>query len=195
MAQPTGNANVCTFTVDHPIYPGASINCKTPQIAEGSPLLEALFAIDGVKQVMLRDNMITIDKASEETWPTLGKQIGAAIRGTLQRAIAEGTDFLSSKLQPDAIHELFTDDAMDDQIRALLDESINPAVASHGGVVELVGVRDNDVYLRMGGGCQGCGAAALTLQMSVERTLRSHLPQIRKIIDTTDHSAGHNPYY
>jgi len=191
MAQPSGRANVCQFTVDHPIYPGGTINCKTPQMAAGSPLLEALFAIDGVQQVMLRDNVITIDKASEEPWTALGKQIGAAIRAT----ILAGGELLSPQLQPDAVHELLDDDAMSQQIRVLLANTINPAVADHGGVVELVGVKDNDVYLQMGGGCQGCGAAAFTLQMSVERILRGHLPQIRKIIDTTDHAAGTNPYY
>ena len=80
-------------------------------------------------------------------------------------------------------------------IQALLDTQINPAVASHGGHVELVGVEDNVVYIRFGGGCQGCGMVSVTLNQGVEEAIRQAFPDIREIIDTTDHAAGANPYY
>ena len=77
----------------------------------------------------------------------------------------------------------------------LLDKEINPAIASHGGIVELVDLVDGTLYLRMGGGCQGCAAASLTLRQGVERLIKQELPAIEEIIDTTDHAAGNNPYY
>ena len=80
-------------------------------------------------------------------------------------------------------------------IEQVLDEQINPGVASHGGWVELLDVQDNTVYLRMGGGCQGCGAADVTLKMGIERLIREQVPQVREILDTTDHAAGQNPFY
>ncbi len=80
-------------------------------------------------------------------------------------------------------------------VMKVLDEKINPAVASHGGLVDLVAVEDDTAYLRFGGGCQGCGMAAATLKNGVEKTLFAEVPQIKKVMDVTDHAAGKNPYY
>ena len=81
------------------------------------------------------------------------------------------------------------------KVQELIDSTINPAVAGHGGFVQLMEVKDNKVYIQMGGGCQGCGAADMTLKMGIERLIRENVPQVREILDTTDHALGHNPYY
>ena len=80
-------------------------------------------------------------------------------------------------------------------IQELLDTQINPGVATHGGHVELMDVQDNVVYIRFGGGCQGCGMVSVTLNQGVEQAIREAFPEIREIIDVTDHAAGTNPYY
>lgn len=81
------------------------------------------------------------------------------------------------------------------QIRKVIDDMINPAVASHGGEVHLVDYVNNDVYLRLSGGCQGCASSSATLKNGIERLLREEFPDIRNIVDVTDHQAGENPYY
>ena len=72
---------------------------------------------------------------------------------------------------------------------------MNPAVASHGGVVSLVGIDDSKAVISFGGGCQGCGMAAATLRQGVETSLRAQIPEIRNIFDSTNHDAGENPYF
>ena len=81
------------------------------------------------------------------------------------------------------------------KVQELIETSINPAVAGHGGYVELLDVKDNIVYLQIGGGCQGCGAADITLKAGIERLIKEEIPEIVEILDTTDHAAGANPYY
>jgi Fe/S biogenesis protein NfuA len=81
------------------------------------------------------------------------------------------------------------------KVQDLIDTSINPAIAGHGGYVELIDVRDNTVYLQMGGGCQGCGAADITLKSGIERLIKDELPEVTEVLDTTDHAAGANPFY
>jgi len=81
------------------------------------------------------------------------------------------------------------------KVQELLDSTINPAVAGHGGFVQLIDVKDNKVYLQLGGGCQGCGAADITLKAGIERLIKEELPEIEEVLDTTDHAAGENPYY
>ncbi|NIM01755.1 MAG: iron-sulfur cluster assembly accessory protein [Acidobacteria bacterium] len=80
-------------------------------------------------------------------------------------------------------------------VMKVLDEKINPAVASHGGHVDLVAVENETAYLRFGGGCQGCGMAAATLKNGVEKTLFAEVPEIKAVMDVTDHASGKNPYY
>jgi len=81
------------------------------------------------------------------------------------------------------------------RVQELIDSMINPAVAGHGGFVELVDVQDNRVNLQMGGGCQGCGAADVTLKQGIERLIKEEIPEVAEVLDATDHSAGSNPYY
>jgi Fe/S biogenesis protein NfuA len=77
----------------------------------------------------------------------------------------------------------------------VLQEKVNPAVASHGGHIDLVAVENDTAFLRFGGGCQGCGMANATLKNGVEKTLFAEVPQLKKVMDVTDHAAGENPYY
>lgn len=81
------------------------------------------------------------------------------------------------------------------RIMLFMDAQINPAVASHGGKIKLVDVRDNVVYVELTGGCQGCGMATVTLKQGVERMIREAFPEIVDVIDVTDHTMGRNPYY
>ena len=87
------------------------------------------------------------------------------------------------------------DDPRAQQVQKLLDEQINPGVASHGGWVELLGVQDDTVFLKLGGGCQGCGMVDVTLKQGIEVMIKEQLPDIARVIDQTDHAGGKNPYY
>jgi Fe/S biogenesis protein NfuA len=77
----------------------------------------------------------------------------------------------------------------------VLDEQINPAIAAHGGRADLVAVEDDTAYLRLSGGCAGCGLAAVTLSQGIEVAIRESVPEIVNIVDVTDHASGTNPYY
>ncbi|MBH16506.1 MAG: Fe/S biogenesis protein NfuA [Gemmatimonadetes bacterium] len=81
-----------------------------------------------------------------------------------------------------------------EKVQQVIDEYIRPGVAQHGGNVALVEVRDDVVYVQMGGGCQGCGLASVTLNQGVERILKEKIPEIKAVVDITNHAAGSNPY-
>ena len=80
-------------------------------------------------------------------------------------------------------------------VLAVLEEQINQSIAAHGGWAELVAVEDDVAYLRLQGGCQGCGLAAVTLSQGIEVAIFEHVPEITRVIDVTDHASGSNPYY
>ncbi len=81
------------------------------------------------------------------------------------------------------------------RVLRVLEEQINPSIAAHGGRADLVAVEDTAAYLRLSGGCAGCGMAAVTLSQGIEVALRESVPEITQVIDVTDHAAGTNPYY
>jgi Fe-S cluster biogenesis protein NfuA len=80
------------------------------------------------------------------------------------------------------------------RVQDVIDKSINPALAMHGGFVELLEVKGEKVYVTMGGGCQGCAASQQTLKMGIASMLQEEIPEITDVIDGTDHSAGANPF-
>ena len=83
-----------------------------------------------------------------------------------------------------------------EQVQQLLDLSINPALAAHGGFANLVKVEDETVvHVFMGGGCQGCSMSALTLSEGIKTAILDAIPEVTEVIDATDHSAGENPFY
>jgi Fe/S biogenesis protein NfuA len=81
------------------------------------------------------------------------------------------------------------------RILQVLEQQINPSIAAHGGRADLVAVEDEAAYLRLSGGCAGCGMASVTLSQGIEVALRDSVPEITRVIDVTDHAAGTNPYY
>ena len=84
---------------------------------------------------------------------------------------------------------------VDERVRFVLDNYINPSIAAHGGTAELVAVEEDTAYVRLGGGCVGCGMAAVTLSQGITVAIKDAVPEIANVVDTTDHASGTNPYY
>jgi Fe/S biogenesis protein NfuA len=81
------------------------------------------------------------------------------------------------------------------RVTAVLDREVNPSIASHGGHAELAGIEGTTAYLRLGGGCQGCGMATVTLSQGIEVAITRAVSEIDRVVDVTDHASGTNPYF
>ena len=77
----------------------------------------------------------------------------------------------------------------------VLDQQVNPTIAAHGGGAELVAVEQGTAYLRLGGACQGCAMATVTLSQGIETAIIQAVPEITSVVDVTDHQSGTNPYF
>ena len=114
------------------------------------------------------------------------------IANMLRHYVPEVTDVVDYR---DALPKPGLETPEGEAIRRVLDEQVNPAVASHGGHIALVDVQDDTVYIRLEGGCQGCGMADVTLKQGVETAIRREVPTIVNVLDVTDHAGGSNPYF
>lgn len=178
----------CKFVVSQPLHSGGVRRFASPAEAKGSPLAEAILAIPGISELIVSGNIATVVKHSAAPWTSLGRTVGAAIRAALstEAPAVAARDTAAPPADEDALYERVAD---------LFETRINPMVGRHGGFVELIDVQDRVVMLRMGGGCQGCGMADVTLRQGIEGMLRQHVPEITGIVDITDHSAGSSPYF
>src|SRR5216684_3500069 len=170
----------CKFLVSVPVTPGGVRRFTSPAEAQDSPLVTQIFAIPGahVSEVIVSGNLVTV----------VGRDVGKAIRA----ALAGATPPVAVKTAPANPGD---DDALYDRVARLFEDEVNPMVARHGGRVELIDVQDAVVMLRMGGGCQGCGMADVTLRQGIEGMLAQAAPEVRGIVDITDHTSGANPYF
>jgi Fe-S cluster biogenesis protein NfuA len=81
------------------------------------------------------------------------------------------------------------------KIEKLFNDQIRPALAAHGGNVEVIDLDNNKLYLRMVGGCQGCSSSTATLRDGIQTLVKQNFPEIEDIIDVTNHEQGTNPYF
>ena len=100
---------------------------------------------------------------------------------------------------PDAVKAAMDDAGpageLADRVTHVLDTEINPAIAAHGGVINLVDVQGTEIFIEMAGGCQGCAMSRMTLRQGVERMVSQSVPEVTAIHDVTDHASGDNPYF
>lgn len=155
--------------------------------ARGHPVAEAVLSVPGVQEVILEGNAALVLRRADFAWDELEDRIGYAISTAV--AAREGTASEGGATEPP------DDDRIYEMVERLFARDINPAVAQHGGKVELIDVQDRRVVVRMMGGCQGCGMATVTLRQGIEAQLRRLIPGLAGIVDITDHAAGTKPYF
>ena len=155
------HANVCRFTVDPLVYPGGAVYVDARENTAYSPLAQTIFGLGDVTEVLIAGESVTVTTKQVPDWQDLGSKVAAAIRQQIDSGIPGVSDEHKKNLLPTA--------AIREKVQTLIDTAIAPAVASHGGSVILLDVKDNNVYLEFGGGCKGCGMAHVTLKHGVER--------------------------
>jgi Fe-S cluster biogenesis protein NfuA len=186
MAEPK-DPETCKFTVDQPVFPDGSFYFQEPETAKESPLAETILEIEGVRAVLVHHNMVTVYTTGTLDWYPAATEIGTRIRKVLASEKAP--------ISPKILETLPSEEELRGQVKNLLEKEINPALAQHGGSVNLIDVKGNEVYIQLNGGCVGCGMVEVTLKHGIERAIREVIPAVGAILDTTDHAAGQNPYY
>ena len=182
--------DTCKFTVSRTLHPGGPFFFGNKERAAGSPLVERLFALPGVVNVLIAEGVVTIGKAPSTSWSGLKAAIGTAIRTQLLTgvpAILEMAVHASTQTRSDA--ELGV------AVQQLLDKEVNRSIANHGGKISIVDVSEGRLFITMSGGCQGCASSQKTLRQGFEIMVKRVAPEIVEIVDATDHAAGKKPFY
>lgn len=181
------NSEICRFISPRTLYIGVKTIANVNE-ASGFPLAEKLICIPGVDRIQLIGHLLVVTKTVDKQWSEVSKEIESVLTAYLISGLA-----LTSEEVDD--QRMLIGRNTKEKVQYLIDTHINPGVAEHGGFVRVVNVNEDTVYLKLGGGCHGCGAADFTLKQGIETIIKRAVPEIKQIIDTTNHSAGINPYY
>lgn len=189
-AEPSRDYEQCKFMVNRPLFAGHSWLFSNFEEAAGSPLAEAVFSVDSVATLLVHDSTAVVTKTGAKgvsDWEAFAREVGSALRKTMEA----GSDLVSK----DIVARIPSEKVVQEEIQKVIDNEVNPGVAGHGGKITLTAITGNTVTIQMGGGCQGCSAADLTLKQGIHGAFRKAVPYIGAIYDETDHAGGLNPYY
>ena len=147
------------------------------------------YQLDVVNEAEEAANHIVLDQGAFRILvdPSSAEQLEGVEIDFLRRGLESGFHFENPNNQ--------WKDPVAKAVQDVLDSQINPSIASHGGFVTLLDVKDGNASVSLGGGCQGCGMADVTLKEGIVVAIKGAVPEIEDVLDTTDHAAGENPYY
>lgn len=181
----TGNRLTCRFRTEGLLRGGAPVYFGSRETAGDAPRLAAILEAAGASAAKVAGGTISLTREDYEDWPSVCRAVAPLILAALDSG---------GPLVPDAVPgNIPSDEEIRDRVERVLASEVNPSVSSHGGLIELDGVREATVFVRMSGGCRGCAHSRMTLRMGVERALRATVPEIDDVVDVTDHGAGHPP--
>ena len=172
----TPNPATLKFVPGRDVLPGGSVDFRSRDEAERSPLAQALFDVDGVTGVFLADDFITVAKRDDKEWYLMKP----AVLGVIMEHFTAGRPVvLGGAPEPAEADE--DHDEIVAQIKELLYTRVRPAVAQDGGDIVFEGFDQGVVTLQMRGACAGCPSSTATLKMGIENMLRHYIPEVREV--------------
>ena len=176
----TPNPATLKFLPGRPVLGDGTLDVRSPEDADLSPLAQRLFDVRGVAAVFLGSDFVTVTKADAE-WP----QIKPAVLGAIMEHFMSGAPVLSEGVNPDPVDadEFFEekDAEIVATIKELLETRVRPAVANDGGDITFRGFKDGTVFLNMKGSCSGCPSSTATLKNGIENLLRHFVPEVSQV--------------
>lgn len=173
--QETPDINIINFFPPQPLLKQGSAEFVDAKSIRKSPLAEQLFDIGGIVSLFITSDMISVTKQTDTSWDDIKPII-----------LAEIMDYLSTG--EDIITDAPDDNTVEQQIKALLNARIRPAVKKDGGDIKFSSFENGIVYVEMQGACKGCPYAMRTLKEGVERILKTYIPEVKEVrnIEETD---------
>jgi Fe-S cluster biogenesis protein NfuA len=176
----------CKFILSRSVHEAGVKKYASEAEAAESPVAQAVLEVDGISEVVVSGNVITAVRSETGlSWSALEPQVRYAVNIGAERLEASQV----------TVGGPVDDDAIFDAVEEIFRTQINPAVAQHGGRIDLIDVENATLVVRLMGGCQGCGMANVTLRQGVESAVKRMIPAVKGIRDITDHESGTDPYF
>ncbi len=178
----------CRYEIDKNIS-RECVNYDDSLLASRSPLASKIFGFPWTKAVEVGPQHIVVSKHDWVEWEVLAEPLAGLIREHLAERTGQIEENPEIKKAAEISHPLA------EPLSALIENEINPQVASHGGFIRLVDIKESSVFISMEGGCQGCSQSQATLKEGIAATMKKYFPQIQDVVDVTNHAQGTNPFF
>ena len=173
----TPNPNSLKFNVSVPICTHGTVHFASKAEAGKSPLAAKLFEIEGVKEIMIGADLVTVTRDEKvSSWNVLIPRVTETIREflacgkTSPKACEKCMDATNPKTE------------IEKKIIEIMDEQIRPALARDGGDAVFCGFENGIVKLQLKGACSGCPSATITLKMGIEAYLKEYIPEVKEVV-------------
>ena len=187
--EPPTRAELCRYRASRPVLPGGQDYFASVEEVEGHALFRSLLEIPGVDGVGVEhDQVVLVRKDRARPWPPI-------VEAGRQAILAWFAAGLAPELPTIEEGDEAAEALLREKVQRVIDEVVNPGVAAHSGEVTLQEVRGSRVFVTLGGGCQGCGASAITVRHGLTTAIQKVAPEVTEIVDVTDHAAGQSPWY
>ena len=174
----TPNPETLMFLPGRSVAGSSPVDFRTAGDATRSPLAATLFEIDGVREVFLGSDFVSVTK-DERDWG----QLKPVVLGALMEHFVSGAPVFAEGEDAAAEDEFFAPEHAEtvDEIKDLIETRVRPAVASDGGDIRFRGFKDGTVYLSMKGACSGCPSSTATLKHGIENLLKHFVPDVQAV--------------
>jgi Fe-S cluster biogenesis protein NfuA len=174
----TPNPNTLKFVPGRLVSPH-QVYAFTKSSQNLPPFVERLFRLGGVMEVFCAHDFMSVSKAQETSWDHLRPLLLAEMTDIFLQN--ETLSFEAEKTEEVPLEQSPEDAEIAAEIRALLEERVQPFVATHGGSITFSHFHDGVAYLKLQGACSGCPSATMTLKAGVENMLRHYIPEVKAV--------------
>jgi NFU1 iron-sulfur cluster scaffold homolog, mitochondrial len=178
----TPNPNTLKFVTNKALLINDAVEFQTEEETTEAPLANALFGFDGVINVFISNNFVTITKSEDSLW----HEMMIPIKDFLKKYIEEGKTILTenyvkpSKTASNVVNE--DDSDVEIRIKGALDKYVKPAVEMDGGNISFVKFEDGKLTLQLQGSCSGCPSSTVTLKQGIENLLKRFVPEVQEVV-------------
>jgi len=190
VVEETPNQRSLKFMADgHPILGDSitkTITFRSIHEASNSALVQALFKVTGVQEVMLAGKHVTVTRVSQADWDE-------GVRDEVEASFREFFQTGGEVVRPELLEELtpqacFEEGSIEARIAEILEDRVRPFVQQDGGDVafDRFDRSDGTLYLLMQGSCSGCSQSHATLQYGVKNLMDHYVPEVKLIVGLSE---------
>ncbi|MDB5227614.1 MAG: thioredoxin [Bacteroidota bacterium] len=178
----TPNPNTLKFVTNKPLLLNDFVEFQSMEETDQAPLAKGIFGFDGVTNVYISNNFVTVTKNEEKQWPEMMIPIKDYIKSSIENKLPILTDnFVKhEKTATNTVND--TDSDVEIRIKGALDKYVKPAVEMDGGNISFVKFEDGKLTLQLQGSCSGCPSSVVTLKQGIENLLKRFVPEVQEVV-------------
>jgi Fe-S cluster biogenesis protein NfuA len=178
----TPNPNTLKFVTNKALLVNDFVEFQSVEETDQAPLAKGVFGFDGVTNVYISNNFVTVTKKEEMMWPEMMIPIKDFLKKSIEAHLPVLTDnFVKhTKTATNAVTE--DDSDVEIRIKGALDKYVKPAVEMDGGNISFVKFEDGKLTLQLQGSCSGCPSSTVTLKQGIENLLKRFVPEVQEVV-------------